>query len=320
MPSALDLTIVICTYRRNALLAKALASLARLAPVEGARLKVVVADNSDEAGARETVEAARAASGLDIAFVEAHPPNISVARNAGLDAARSAAIAFVDDDQELDESWLREVDAALSRFPQDVLLGRLDVKFETPERATPAIRRLFERPLDAPAGTELFAARGRNPSGYVLATSNAVLRRAAIGEERFDPAFGNGGGEDFDFYCRIERRGARFAWAPGMVARETVPASRCDPGYMRRRLYAGGQAYAAAIAGASDDPSATMRRLRLRALVQAGLLALAAPAALLRGRQARLDYGFRWAGVLGKLKGGPLYPVYREGDPAPARS
>ena len=79
---------------------------------------------------------------------------------------------------------------------------------------------------------------------------------ASIDAEIFDPAFGKGGGEDYDLFCRLQRRGRRFVWLPEAAAREFVPASRCERAYLRRRFYAGGQAFAAAMArGGAPSPA-----------------------------------------------------------------
>lgn len=314
----IDLVIVICTFRREELLASALASIRAQTVPAGARLSVVVADNSDEGSAAAVVAAARADSPFEIRYVEAHPANISVARNAGIAASGAPFVAFVDDDQELAPDWFEAVVDGLRTHPQDAFFGRVDPVFEAPERVTPAIRQLFSRFIAAPSGEEVKALGTRRERVLTVATSNSILRRATTlsDETPFNPHFGNAGGEDLDLFCRLQRRGCRFGWLPGAGASEFVPASRCDPGYLRRRFYAGGQAYAEAVAGNSGAPALTRWWLRAKALAQLGLLALRYPAARYKGGAALTDFGFRWAGVLGKLSLGRLYPVYREADSA----
>jgi len=317
----IDLVIVICTFRREKLLALALESIRAQAIPPGARLSVVVADNSDEGSAAGVVAAAAAGSPFDIRYVEAHPANISVARNAGIRASDAPFVAFVDDDEELAPGWFEAVVAGLRAHPHDVFFGRVDPVFEAPERATPAIRQLFSRCIDAPSGREVAALGARKDRVLTVATSNSILRRATTLTEDapFNPHFGNAGGEDLDLFCRLQVRGRRFAWLPDARVSEWVPASRCDPGYLRRRFYAGGQAYAEAVAGSSGAPGLARWWLRAKALVQLGLLALRYPAIRRQGGAALADFGFRWAGVRGKLSLGRLYPVYREAD-EPRRS
>ncbi|MGA0532044.1 glycosyltransferase family 2 protein [Hansschlegelia sp. KR7-227] len=311
-----DLTIVICTYRRPEPLRRALLSVLRQAAPGGMAVAIVVADNSDDGSARSVVEALRPESPYPIAYVEAHPPNISVARNAGLAAVTSPTFAFIDDDEEIAPGWLSAVAEGLGAHDHDVFFGRVTPAFETPERATAAIRNLFSREVAAPAGHELFAMGPRKSPGITLGTNNSIFRtaRALDGGVAFDAAYGHAGGEDYDLFCRLQARGLRFGWLPGAEVIEHVPADRCDEGYLRRRLYAGGQIYVAIMAARSRRPAVARWTLRAKAAAQAGLLALAAPLHLLRGPAARADYGFRWAGVLGKLSSGGFYPVYREGD------
>ncbi len=313
---AIDLSIIICTYRREELLGKALASIRAQAVPAGTTLTVVVADNSDDGSAESVVAAADAASPFEVRYVEAHPANISVARNAGIRATTSPVIAFIDDDEELAPGWLEGVVAGLRQHPHDVFFGGVDPLFEAPERVTPAIHTLFSRQIEAPSGQDVVALGRRSERVITVATCNSIFRRATTlsDAEPFNPRFGHAGGEDLDLFCRLQARGRRFGWLPAARVSEFVPASRCDPGYLRRRFFAGGQVYAEAVAGNSTSPVATRWWLRAKALVQLGLLALRYPLLRRKGPAAEADFRYRWAGVLGKLSLGSLYPVYRETD------
>lgn len=308
-----DLAIVICTFHREALLAKALASVCAQQHPEGLRVSVIVVDNSDEGTAAETVAVAARRSPFDLSWIAAHPANISAARNAGVAAAQARYIAFLDDDQEMAAGWLAAVATALAEPRHDVLFGAVVPVFEAPERATPLTRQLFSRQLAAPAGQALFAMGPDKTRGVALATNNSIFRRSvmALGPAPFDIAFGHGGGEDYDLLCRMQQRGCRFGWLPEAQAREFVPAARCAPAYLRRRFFAGGQAFAAAVANASPNPARTRWLLRLRAAAQALVLAARLPLCALGGRMALTDYSYLWAGVLGKLSFSDIYPIYR---------
>ena len=151
------LSIVICTYERPALLAGALRSILALDGLAGAGLDVVVVDNSDSGSARAVVEGLSTGAPIPVAYVTAHPPNISVARNVGCRASRGAAVAFLDDDQELAPGWLASVLDGLDRLPHDVFFGPITPIYEAPEAVTPAARALFVRASDRPAGDDLAA-------------------------------------------------------------------------------------------------------------------------------------------------------------------
>ncbi|MDR3374202.1 MAG: glycosyltransferase family 2 protein, partial [Ancalomicrobiaceae bacterium] len=220
-----------------------------------------------------------------------------------------------DDDEICAPGWVAAVANGLRRLPHDVLFGKVVPDFEAPEQASDAVRRLFSRDLADEAGGELYAYGPGKLDSIALATNNSIFRRSTAlvddGSDPFDRVFGHGGGEDYDLFCRLQQRGCRFGWLPEAVVSEQVPEGRCDPNYLRRRFYAGGQAFATAIARTSARPGLARAVIRMKALVQATLLAGLAPVALLRGRHARLDYGYRLARALGKLSFGSIYPLYR---------
>lgn len=321
--SGLDLSIVICSYHREALLAQALASVIALRRPANFRFEVLVVDNSDKGSAADTIaqwaRAGREADEpVDVRGIAAHPANISVARNAGVAATSSPWVAFVDDDQTLDSDWLMAVARAISSQPHDAFFGAIDARFEAPERATGLVRQLFGRNLDAPLGHDLFVLGPNKTKVFALSTANSLFKRATTlaRDNPFDLAFGKGGGEDYDLLCRLERQGRRWAWMPEARALEIVPAARCEAAYLRRRFYAGGQAFAAAAASASARPLLARWTLRARAAAQGALLSLQAPLRALRGGSAWLDYSYVWAGVLGKLSLGGIYPLYQKTSPS----
>lgn len=314
--TVLDVGLIICTFNRGALLAKALASVAALRMPDEVSLTVTVVDNSDDGNAGAVVDRVRGCLPCLLIYLQAHPANISVARNAGVRASTAEIIAFLDDDQVLDSQWLAAVAEAVRTHPHDVFFGRNDPVFEDANRAGPAARQLFSRWMPEASGHELRAMGRGKTNGFALSTANSIFRRSRTltDAEAFDPAFGNAGGEDFDLFCRLQRRGRRFGWLPHARASETVPASRCEESYLRRRFFAGGQSYAAAIARNADRPALTRWWLRVSALVQGGVLALRWPIAWMNGEAARSEWSFRAAGMRGKLSLRDLYPLYREAD------
>ncbi|HRK23429.1 MAG TPA: glycosyltransferase [Beijerinckiaceae bacterium] len=322
MTTRTRLAIVLCTFHREALLAKALDSLSQQPIPQGLEVEILVVDNSDAGTAREIVNQKAAASPVPMRWLAAHPANIAVARNAGVAATSADFIAFLDDDQQAASDWLRAVAENVRNGAIDAWFGAITPQFEAGSALTPMTRTLFSRWTDRPAGDRLVALGPGKTAEVSLSTANSLFRRAAmlIGPGPFDPAFGNGGGEDYDLICRMQQRGSKMTWQPEMQASEFVPASRCDPSYLRGRFYAGGQAFAEAAAKASAAPGLMRWIVRAKALVQAGLLSLKLPAAAWRGGASWLDHSYVWAGVLGKLSFGQIKPIYRASDPRPAEA
>ncbi len=311
-----SLAIVVCTFKRPDMLRQCLRSVAAQPSPQGPHgaINVYVVDNSDEGDAERIVVEEALKSAVPMRWLEAHPANISVARNAGVAAGSEDFVAFIDDDQELAPGWLEAVFRAFAGDDRaDAWLGRVNGVFETPQATTAAVRTLFSRQIEQGSGFELFAFGPQKLGSISLATNNAIFRRATAltDAQVFDPAFGKGGGEDYDLFCRLQRRGRRFFWLAEAEVREFVPATRCDRAYLRRRFYAGGQAFAAAIARGGGNPALSRWMIRFRAAIQATLLAAGAPACLFKDEATRADYSFRWAGVLGKLSFGDIYPLYQ---------
>lgn len=310
----IDLSIVVCTYHRERLLAELLASVQGQEMPEGLRCEIIVVDNSDEGTARATVAAMR--GDVPARWIEAHPANISIARNAGVAASGTTWIAFVDDDQSLEPGWLAAFARAVRTWPHDVFFGLVQADFDAGCRPTPRARLLYARAPDLTPGADLFAIGPRKTAGIALATNNCALRRSALPSDAapFDPSFGAGGGEDYDLFCRMQARGARFGWAPAMRAREFVPAHRCEARYLRRRFFAGGQAFAAAASRASARPHATRWIVRAKGAAQSAALAALYPLRAFQGAAALADHSFALAGALGKMSFGEIAPIYRSFD------
>lgn len=306
------LSIVICTYERPVLLAKALASILALDGLRSAGLDVVVVDNSDSGSARAVVEAIADGAPVPIAYVAAHPANISVARNAGCRASRGEAVAFLDDDQELAPGWLAAVLDGLAHFPHDVFFGPITPVYEAPEAVTPPASALFVRASDRPAGHDLVAFERPSTQKFVLSTANSVFRRATAlpDAEPFDTDLGQAGGEDLDLLCRLQRAGCRFGWLPKAGASDFVPRHRCGAPYLVRRHFAGGQVFARALIRTSPTPSRDDAIIMLKAVLQLLLLPVSALPMMRRPAPTR-SLAIHVAGIVGKLFWRRLYPLYR---------
>ncbi|WP_298459298.1 glycosyltransferase [uncultured Cellulomonas sp.] len=225
-------TVAVCTYRRPEALHRLLAALERLTfPRSGTpEVAVVVVDNSPEGDAHETVALARSRGVLHVTYVPLGAGNISVARNAALDAAApgSEFVALIDDDEVPEPMWLDELLVVADRTRADIVCGPVLPAY--PEGAPSWLRR-----------DDFFAVTGF-PDGAELTegiTGNALLRTAAISRLAlsFDATLGLSGGEDQLFFRSAWTRGARLRWAARAVAHEDVPQQRLSVRYLMRREY-----------------------------------------------------------------------------------
>lgn len=302
------LTIVICTFRRNGPLEALLRSLAPLC--HGRPVELVVVDNSPEAAAMPLLESLRAEVLPGLLARHAQPSSISVARNAGVAAARAPWLAFLDDDSELLNDWVGAVLAAIAEGGADGFFGPVRANYEG--GAAPAFDpegRFFSRETGEADGAPVFLGGPHRSRRTVMGAANAVLNRAAClpDPDPFDPAFGRSGGEDLDVFLRAERRGARFLWRTGFPVGEWVPAARHGLDYALLRAFTGGQVFVAVTRKNSGAPWLTEARLLLVGAVQS----LLAASRLWRARPGEVaTRRIALASALGKLRWRALMGLY----------
>lgn len=223
--------VCVCTFRRASVV-QLLASLAKQELPEGFRVRLVVADNDDTPSARGTVEGAFADLGLDGLYLHAPARNISIARNACLDAADAELVAFIDDDEIAGPQWLARLIAEMDRARADVVFGKVNAVYPDGLPGWMAAADLHSTPAPFRGG--------KIDGGY---TCNVLMRREAVGELRFDPAFGRSGGEDTTFFAALGRRGVALAYTADAVVTEPVTAARSSLKWLAMRAYRSGQTY-----------------------------------------------------------------------------
>ena len=283
----------VCTYRREAV-AETLASLGRQALPPDVALRVIVADNDATREAEGRIREAGRCAGLDLVYVHAPQRNISIARNACLDAADGDWLAFLDDDETAAPGWLGALLAEAERGGWDAVLGPVKAVYG-PEAAPWLAAGDFH-------STAPVTARGRILKGYA---GNVLIRRAAIAARglRFDERLGRQGGEDDDFFYRLTDAGGTIGFAPGAVAFEPVPASRASLRWLLKRSFRTGQTHGARLQGQKRGP-ARLAELGLAAAKGGVCLAGAVAQAPFPARSRRwLVRGALHAGAAARLAG-----------------
>jgi glycosyltransferase involved in cell wall biosynthesis len=147
-------------------------------------------------------------------------PGISAARNAILDQARemnSDFVAMLDDDETAEPRWLGELLRVQRNTDASVVSGPVRRQLQG---ATAAIRNSGIFPTNR---SEEGPVPQLDASGNILISCDWLRR---MGWPRFDLSFGLTGGEDKEYFTRIRKRGASFAWAPSAEAVEHVPVER----------------------------------------------------------------------------------------------
>lgn len=236
----------------------------------GLDYEIVVADNSVAGHATGVIEKI-GATAVPIRRIAASPPNISIARNAGVHAAYAPLIAFVDDDTEVGAGWLDHLMDALQSSGADIAVGPICAKFVDKPPQWDMCGKMFSRSLPEPTGTLIPLMGPKRPRDFAIGTSNSLWRAETsfTDAEPFDPWFGASGGEDTDLFLRVARRGLKAVWCSEALVWEAVPASRTSFSNQILRMFSFGQGYAAANIKNADSGFARGASIMMRGAVQA---------------------------------------------------
>lgn len=288
-PTRID--IAICTYRRPQI-EQTLRSLADLRLPPATTVRIIVADNDSEPSARTLVYAIAATLPFEIRYIHCPASNISLARNACLDAASGDFLIFMDDDQEVvSDDWLTEILVAAGSTGADVVLGPVLAVY-----GDDAPRWMREGDFHS---TRPVWIDSEIRTGY---SANTLLRLASpvVAGRRFSLALGRSGGEDTDYFTRLHRAGGLIAYAPDAPAHEPVPPHRASFAWLAKRRFRSGQTHGRLVG--EGLPSLAIARQFLLASAKAGYCfgaaILAAPLTQRRNR-----YALRGALHVGALAG-----------------
>jgi hypothetical protein len=226
-----EAVVTLPTFRRPQQVLATLASL--MAQQTGRRFAVIVTENEAEAreGARATLPLfeSGAVPGL---VVIAHERGNCSAYNAGW---RTAILHFpnfrhllvIDDDEIADPQWLETMCRTAETLPADIVGGP-----QVPVFADPAQARWAEHPVFAPPYRRTGPVRALYSSGNLLVGRHVL---AAMGPPFLDLKFNFMGGGDSDFLSRAAQNGYTLGWCAEAIVRETVPARRVEPDWIRAR-------------------------------------------------------------------------------------
>lgn len=200
---------------------------------DGETIEVIIADDSKKGRVPHLVAT------LDLPFavtiLDVAADNVAVARNACLEASKGDWLLFVDDDEIVEPDWLEAHLSAAREFAADAVFGPVYPLYppETPAWFV-AANPLYQNAMWTQDGRVLHTGR----------TGNTLVRREAIGTLRFDPDYGRSGGEDSDFFARLDASGRRMVATTRARVHELVPLERTTVRFVLRRAVRSGQIYA----------------------------------------------------------------------------
>jgi glycosyltransferase involved in cell wall biosynthesis len=233
----MQLDVIVPTFNRQELLKRALDSLLAADVPRGLNVRVTVVDNNSQDGTRRAVEERMAGNDGRLAYLFEGRAGKSNALNTGIASTQGELVGMIDDDEEIDKGWYKQVQRAFSDGEVDFIGGPYVPRWgaEPPSWL----------PMNYPAvigwveSGDQVQAYGADFPG-ILMGGNAVMTRAIL--EKVGPystSLGPVGtrflaGEDEDMYQRLISIGARGLYLPELRIYHYVPPERLTKRYYRR--------------------------------------------------------------------------------------
>ena len=282
--SAAHISVCICTYKRLQFLGRLLRELGDQNTNGLFTYSILVVDNDHLQSAKVLVEDYAAASLVPVAYCTEPRQNIALARNKAVENAVGDFVAFIDDDEFPDKSWLLTLFCACGRYNADGVLGPVKRYFDEAPPKWIMRGNFYERATYA-TGLVIDWRKGR--------TGNVLLKKRIFvpGDLAFNPEFRQG--EDQEFFSRMISKGHVFIWCNEAVAYEVVPPIRWKRSFMLRR---------ALLRGAVEPktPAFGFRDIA-RSMIAIPVYTLALPFALVWGHHKFMNVLVRLFDHLGKL-------------------
>jgi glycosyltransferase involved in cell wall biosynthesis len=191
VPTDVLVSVILPTHNRATVVPRAIRSV--IAQHHPSWELIVVNDGS----ADETPQVLAAIEDERVRSIHIDQSGVAGARNRGLSEARGSVIAYLDDDNMMDPTWLRSVVWAFSRWPDvDIVYGAdlaedLRPYSDLPHQMPVLVLRPFDRELMARTST--------------FPDINVLAHRAGLPEARFDERLSGSADSDFGFRLTAQR-------------------------------------------------------------------------------------------------------------------
>jgi len=232
----MQLDVIIPTYNRSLLLKKAIDSLLRARRPAGLSVKITVVDNNSTDDSRELIHNEQARAEDCVSYVFEKRQGRSHALNAGIAATNGELVGFIDDDEEIDESWYERILTVFTEHEVDFIGGPYVPRFEgeipewLPKDHTAVVGIVY-------GGDKLLPFDEKYPG--ILMGGNAVFTRKTLEKVgSYSTSLGRSGTrllscEDEEMYQRLLAMGARGLYIPELIIYHFIPNERLTKRYHR---------------------------------------------------------------------------------------
>lgn len=235
----MELSIIISTYNNAVSLIRTLNSVAKQDADKAIWECVVVNNNSTDNTAEMVAAFAKEHSDINIKLVDEAQQGLSYARNRGIAEAEGQFLAFIDDDETINEGF---VSAYLDLFHNHGAFagaGVLKVRYDSarPKWMSYYTEKMIANPLNL--GKEIITITSSvNPTGGNMAFNREIFRLYG----GFDTNLGRkgnelSGGEENDMFQRLRDLGERVFYTPHAIAYHHIADRKLTPEYFDKLSY-----------------------------------------------------------------------------------
>jgi len=250
---------------------------------------VVVVDNDTGQTGKKIVNNWQDKSSVKINYFCEVEQNIALARNKAVSNAEGNFIAFIDDDEFPENTWLINLLKTQWKYEAAGVLGPVKPYFETEPPQWIIKGKICER-ASFPTGTAL-------KNYFDTRTGNVLFNKAIFTDQEkpFNPEFGLTGGEDVDFFGRMMKKGLAFVWCDEASVYEIVPPNRFTKKYYLKRALLRG--------GSNSKNSALLSMDTVKSVIAIIIYTTALPFFLLCGQYLFMKYLIKDCDHIGKVLG-----------------
>jgi len=235
----MELSIVIATYNNAVSLERTLKSVACQDADKSIWECIVVNNNSTDNTQKCVTTFAKEHNDINIRLVDEPQQGLSYARNRGITESKGQYIAFIDDDETINEGFVSAYIDLFRNHGAFVGSGALKVCYETarPKWMSHYTEKMIANPLDL--GSEVITiTRTITPTGGNMAFNREVFNLYG----NFDTNLGRKGselygGEENDLFDRIRDLGERIFYTPHAIAYHHISDKKLTPEYFDKLSY-----------------------------------------------------------------------------------
>ena len=233
--SAMEISVIVCTHNRSAILRQTLLSLSDMELPKDLCWEILVVDNNSTDDTRRVVESLGACELPNLRYVFERQQGLSFARNRGIAEAKGEIVTFTDDDVVVAKDWLAEIRKAFQEFQPACVSGRILLH---PDLRLPAWwdRRWNGSLSELDLGDQVILDEfgyGANMSFRRETLAKYGLFRTNLGRTNHAPAMG----EETELMFRLRLGEERLVYYPKAIVYHRPSVARLSKKYLRRWFY-----------------------------------------------------------------------------------